>query len=338
MITLPPHVNHIMVAPLNWGLGHATRCIPLIKYLLKLNKKVTIGSDGEALALLKEEFPLLKHVELPSYKIQYRSESLLGLIKDNAINTIKAILSEKRVIKDFIDQEKPDLIISDNRYGIVSDKVPSFIITHQLQFVGTNFMLRKILSIGVCYYINRFDKCLIPDNNKSLLSGKISQNDCIKSKEYIGPLSRLYKEDRTKEFDLAIVLSGPEPARSNLEKILLKVLANIKLRIAFVRGTSEVFLNEEAYPNLKFYNRLNSTAINNLINASEVILSRAGYSSIMDYSVTKSKAILIPTPGQIEQAHLAKHLCGKPNFKIIDQKHLTSQKLYSEYRALRANI
>ena len=64
-------MKRILVAPLNWGLGHATRCIPIIRALKAHNFEPVIASDGAALQLLKKEFPDLEHVELPSYNITY---------------------------------------------------------------------------------------------------------------------------------------------------------------------------------------------------------------------------------------------------------------------------
>ena len=61
----------IIVAPLNWGLGHATRCIPIINGLLENGFEPIIASDGVALELLKKEFPKLISFELPSYNIKY---------------------------------------------------------------------------------------------------------------------------------------------------------------------------------------------------------------------------------------------------------------------------
>ena len=63
--------KRILVAPLNWGIGHACRCIPIIDALLKAQFEVVIASDNEALSLLRKEFPELEHAELPSYNITY---------------------------------------------------------------------------------------------------------------------------------------------------------------------------------------------------------------------------------------------------------------------------
>ena len=63
--------KRILVAPLNWGLGHATRCIPIIRALLEQGHQPLIASDGVALALLRKEFPSLPFFELSSYKVSY---------------------------------------------------------------------------------------------------------------------------------------------------------------------------------------------------------------------------------------------------------------------------
>ena len=63
--------KRILVAPLNWGLGHATRSIPVINALIEEGFQPVIASDGIALSLLQKEFPELKSYELPSYNISY---------------------------------------------------------------------------------------------------------------------------------------------------------------------------------------------------------------------------------------------------------------------------
>ena len=127
-----------MVAPLNWGLGHAARCIPIIDGLLENEFKVVLASDGDALLLLKKEFPKLDSIELPTYNIRYskkRKGFKWSLVKRLPI-LIKAISEERKTINQLVSNRKIDGIISDNRFGVHSSKVPSVYITHQLNVLS----------------------------------------------------------------------------------------------------------------------------------------------------------------------------------------------------------
>ncbi len=325
MELLSPEIKKVIVAPLNWGLGHATRCIPIIESLLGDNKEVLVASDGQALDLLKLEFPKLLTIEVPSYKVQYKHSSLGKIVLSNSLNIAKAIQAENKVCKQLCTTLKPDMIISDSRFGFRHSSVPSVIITHQLNPLSDNPLLKGILERGNRYFINQFEECWIPDSEDHLLSGILSQNRRIKNIKFIGALSRFKPAEKTivKDFDLTLILSGPEPARSDLEKKLIAVLENTNKKICLIRGTQD----PAPYPlpeKWKSYNLADSKTINNIILASRTIVSRSGYTSIMDYHALGIGAYLIPTPGQSEQEYLAHHLNGKRGFHhLTDLQELT---------------
>ncbi len=320
---IPSTAHTIIIAPLNWGLGHATRCIPIIYSLLANNKKVILASDGEALQLLKQEFPSLLHESLPGYKVRYDSDSLLQIVLGNSTNIAQAIRKEKKAAKQLVNKHDADLIISDSRFGFRAQKAHNIIISHQLSPQAANSLLKTVLERGNRYFLNQFDECWIPDTADHKLSGLLSQNNKIKCQRYIGPLSRFNKESNsadtnaTKNFDLSIILSGPEPARSKLETELIKTLATSSKKICLVRGTKELSTASPLSSNWKIYDRLNSEQLLDVITGSHKILSRSGYTSIMDYTQLGIGAYLIPTPGQTEQEYLAKHLDGQYGFSWI---------------------
>jgi uncharacterized protein (TIGR00661 family) len=308
--------KRILVAPLDWGLGHASRCIPIIKYLLLKKIEVIIASSGEALTLLKIEFPSLEFIELPSNDIYYSSSNSqataigLQLIKLN-----RNIKRENNLIQKIIREKKIDAIISDNRYGIYSGKIPSIIITHQLNILmPKGYTIFSILiNRTIKRLINKFDECWIPDNDSETdnLSGKLSHARLDINKKFIGVLTRMnYSENYVCTNDILVILSGPEPQRSLLEKKLIFQLEKyLDKTIVIVRGTEKY--NPIIHPHIQFYNLIKSTELNKLIEASEIIISRSGYSSVMDLSQSRKKLILIPTPGQTEQEYLAKYLVEK---------------------------
>ena len=212
----------ILVAPLNWGLGHATRCIPIIKALLEHNYKPIIASDGNALALLKIEFPDLEILELPSYQIEYakNGKNLKWQLLKNSLKTIKAIQQEKKLVNSWIKKHKIDGIISDNRFGVFSNKIPSVYLTHQLNVLsGNTTWITSKLHQNI---IKKYTECWVPDiETTPNLTGELGHLEKTNLNiKYIGPLSRFHKKETDKKFDLMIILSGPEPQRGILERKL----------------------------------------------------------------------------------------------------------------------
>ena len=300
--------KNILIAPLNWGLGHAARCIPIIYQLLKQEVNPIIASDGEALELLKKEFPKLKHIELPSYKIQYASNGKLLKWKLLSLTPkiIKATKAEYKIVQKLVVSENLCGIISDNRFGIRSDKVPSVIVTHQLNVLSglTTFFTSKLHQ----NIINKFDECWIPDDKDLNYSGKLSRTDSIKKEKYIGILSRFKKVDLAIKYDLLVLLSGVEPSRSQLEQKLLSELKSYKGSVLFVRGKVEPHQKTEVKDNITLCNFLLTDELQTALNQSKLVLARSGFSTIMDLATLHKKAFFIPTTGQYEQEYLATYL------------------------------
>lgn len=302
--------KRILIAPLNWGLGHAARCIPIIRALLDDGFEPIIGSDGMALRLLKEEFPELLHVELASYNIKYAKKSnhlKFKLIWDFP-KILNAIKTEKKQVQDLIDELQIAGIISDNRLGVYNKNVPSVYISHQLKVMSgnTTWLSSKLHQ----NFINKFDECWVPDvEDPPGLSGDLGHEVKLKIPlKYLGIISRFQKKDVSSKRELLVLLSGPEPQRSILEEKLLYDLQNVNGEILFVRGKiSEEKISEEN-KSLKIINYLTSHELEQEINASRVILSRSGYTTILDLAKLQKKAFFIPTPGQYEQEYLAEFL------------------------------
>ncbi|WP_456867851.1 glycosyltransferase [Galbibacter sp. BG1] len=316
----------ILVAPLNWGLGHATRCIPILRALIAENFEPIIASDGEAYKLLNKEFPDLQFVELPSYKIKYAEKAKnfkLKMLWDSP-KILNAIKKEKKRTKELVKELALDGIISDNRLGVYSKKVPSVFITHQLNVLTGNTtwfsseMHQKI--------IKKFDECWVPDvAGEPNLSGRLGhlkkENPKLK---YIGPLSRLERKELPVKYKLMVIISGPEPQRTLLESNLLKETQKYKGNVLFVRGKIEDEQHFCQEGNVTVYNYMNSTQLETAFNESELVLSRSGYTTVLDLAKLGKKAFFIPTPGQYEQEYLAERLqkenlvpyCKQEDFKI----------------------
>lgn len=298
----------ILVAPLNWGLGHATRCIPIIRELEKNGFTPIIASDGAALNLLKKEFPKLTALELPSYNIEYakKAENFKWKLIKNSPKTINAILSEKKLVKKWVEEYDLKGIISDNRLGVYSKKVASVFMTHQLTVLSgkTTWFSSKMHH----YFIEKFNECWIPDVNKiPNLTGKLGHLKNTKlNLKYIGVLSRLENKVLEIKYDLMILLSGPEPQRTILEEKLIIEIQNTQETIVFIKGKVEKEQVKEQKGNVTFYNFMQSEELEKTFNESKLVLCRSGYTTVMDLCKLQKKAFFIPTPGQFEQEYLAK--------------------------------
>jgi uncharacterized protein (TIGR00661 family) len=333
--------KRILVAPLDWGLGHATRCIPVIRQLLEQDAEVIIAADKRPLELLKNEFPTLEFIVLPGYNIHYPQKGSMALQMLWQIpKLLAAIKREHAQLEEIIKQKIIDAVISDNRYGLWSKQIPCIFITHQL-FIKAPFGELILHTINK-RYINRYTKCWVPDiEGTGNLSGELSHNKKISLNTFfIGPLSRFSSNvTATEKWDILAILSGPEPQRSVFEKIILDELRTTKLKCLVVQGIPEKNDSKKLSGHIEIVSHLNSTEMNKMIIASELIISRPGYSTIMDLSVLGKKAIFIPTPGQTEQQYLAKKLNEEKIALFVQQNKfnltaaLTKVKSYKGFTA-----
>ena len=245
----------IIIAPLNWGIGHAARCIPIINLLLINNFTPIIASDGASLLLLQNEYPDLESLELPSYGISY-AKNLKTSLLFQIPKIHKAVKNEKKVIDKYIKENKTVVgIISDNRFGVRSTKIPSIYVTHQTQvFSGiTTFISSRIHQ----HIINKFDQCWIPDSKDQNLSGKLSNPKKLKIPyKFIGALSRFTKEQLPIKNDVLIVLSGIESQRKTLEIKLLTEFKNYVGKVVLVQGKIETNQTIKVQNGIKMYNYL----------------------------------------------------------------------------------
>ncbi|WP_282079827.1 glycosyltransferase [Aquimarina algiphila] len=328
----------VLVAPLNWGLGHATRCIPIINALIEEGLEPVIASDGIALSLLKKEFPKLQTKLLPSYNIEYSKKGSNFKLKIllNSPKIAHAISAEKKVIKKLMQEEDFCGIISDNRMGVRHKSIPSVFITHQLTVLSG-----KTTSISTKLhnkYIKKFDVCWVPDMaDDPNLSGELGhpKKNTIPV-TYLGPLSRFEYQVVPKKYDIMVLLSGPEPQRTLLEQKLFQEFEQSDKRIVFVRGLIEDIQQTYIKNNITIHNYLTGKDLEDTINSSNLIISRSGYTTVMDLAKLKKKAFFIPTPGQFEQEYLAERLTINKLVPSCTQNDFTLTKLrdLNAYRGL----
>ena len=309
-------MKRILVAPLNWGLGHVTRCIPLIQELERLGTEVFLASDGVALHLLKAEFPHLPAFELPSYRIRYQSSNMVWNIGKQLPRIVWAVRREQWETERLVRTHRIDGILSDNRYGCFSRAANSVLLSHQLRLrvpgFGLGWAANRVLPLA----LGKFDAVWVPDVPEAPgLSGALSHGARVHEvQHYIGILTRMRAYERDPEYDVAVVLSGPEPQRSILEQRLLEQAISMPHKFIFVQGQTQAKKHYYAADNVEVVSYLTSRDLNDVLMASKVLVNRSGYSSVMDLAGLGKKAILIPTPGQTEQEYLAGFLAQQQLF------------------------
>ena len=319
----------VLVAPLDWGLGHATRCVPIVFKLLQENCKVIIAAEGACKYLLEQEFPDLIFLDLAGYRVKYSRNKFRMPVKllIQFPKIIYRIYSEHRWLKKMVKQHAIDIVISDNRFGMYHKNVPSVYITHQLKIKTGNRFTEWVAQKIHYRFINKFTACWVPDTEEKFnLAGELSHPHVMPAipVKYIGPLSRFEKIETENKYDLAIILSGPEPQRTVFEEMILMDLKKYSGKTLLVRGLpANTTLLQTVSSSLEIQNHLPAPELNLILLQSKIIISRCGYSSVMDLIKLQKKAVLVPTPGQTEQEYLANHLMKQKLFFCADQDNFS---------------
>ena len=328
----------VIVAPLNWGLGHAARCVPIINLLLINHFTPILASDGKALTFLQKEFPTLESLELPSYGVSYAKNLKSSLLLQTP-RIVKAIRNEQRVIQKYIENNADVVgIISDNRFGVRSNEISSVYITHQINvFSGLTTLISSKIHQKI---IKKFDECWIPDSKNNQFSGLLSKLDNKDlNLKFIGVLSRFKKESLPIRNDVLIILSGIESQRKLLEKKMFLEFNNYEGKVVLVQGKIEETQTVNTQNGIKIYNYLLSAELEKEINQSALIICRSGYSSIMDLAVLHKKAFFIPTQNQPEQEYLAAYLKKQHLAPFCKEEDFCLKQLaqIKDYKGLRIN-
>lgn len=314
----------VLFAPLDWGLGHATRCIPLIQSFMNNGWKVTIASDGNCAEIMRASFPDLPFLSLPGYEIRYSKDLLPYQIIKQCPKIYAKIKAEHKWLKAAVKKQHWDLIISDNRPGLYHPDTYSIYLTHQIQIQsGFGKWADLIASLVHKKYMQAFDEIWIPDMpGDTRLAGQLSENSSFKKNTtYIGCVSRM-KTDLQKKpiYDIMLLLSGPEPQRTILENILLDQINNQTGKVLMIRGTHQSLHRSDLPKNTEIIDLADTQLLNQKMQESAYVICRSGYTTLMDLMKLKKKALLIPTPGQGEQEYLASYAKDKSFFPYLQQK------------------
>ena len=304
----------ILICPLNWGLGHATRCVPVVRQLLADGHEPVLVSDGYPLEFLRQEFPTLRFIEYPSYPVFYAAgKSQVGAMLFILPNILKGILNEHTWLRNLLQTEQFDQVISDNRFGMWNKQVHSIYITHQLMVKMPFYLkfLEPLVHRIHKAFINRYDECWIPDvEGKIGLSGDLSHKYPLPlHAAFIGPLSRFREMENTQpdaRFKVVAVISGVEPQRTIFEKSLIDRFKNADYSTLIVAGLPQSEKIVEQINSITLISHLHDQELASVLLGATKIISRSGYSTIMDLKALNClyKAEFIPTPGQTEQEYL----------------------------------
>lgn len=328
---MPKAGKRILVTPLDWGLGHATRCIPVINELLTRKCEVMIASSGVPATLLKHEFPQLQHFNLPGYNPVYPTGGgMVGKMGLQLPKFVNAIWQEHEAVNRLVKEYHIEVIISDNRYGCYSASAKSIFITHQLNILmPTAFKwMEGLVNSFNRKQIGKFDECWVPADNNELFPDLLTVTRGIKPR-YMGYLSRLDKQAVQPKYDILVIASGPSPQREIFADLLYHQVKGLNKRVLLVKGGSGAN-NLKTTNNVTVIELMASTELNKAVCESELVICRSGYSSVMDLMKLKKNAIFVPTPGQTEQEYVAKVLSEQGIAYSMPQQKFDLQKALKE--------
>ena len=315
--------------------------IPLVWRFIGEGYRVILGGSGKSGVLLKDTFPDLTFIPLPSPEIRYaaRGRWLIWTLISQMPAIIASYLRERRMLQDIIIAYKVDIVISDNRYGLYSKHARCILVTHQVSPVlpvvwhwaeyPLYLIIRKL--------IHQFDECWIPDYPDPLmnLSGKLSHRYKLpRNARYVGILSRFKSPQRfqgmaiSDYYDVVFVLSGPEPQLGILFHICKAWADHAGKKTLIISGYHhKEYTSTTGNSHVRIVPHLDSVNFRQALVSAGVVICRSGYSAIMDLITLGKTAILIPTPGQTEQEYLADSLSKKGLFRYIKQHKMEDARL-----------
>lgn len=343
---------NILICPLDWGLGHATRDIPVIKYLQGRGHNVIVAAGKNPLKVILSEIPDIDFIPFESITINYPSRgSMFFHFLKLLPRLMMSIRREHIKLKKIIRNRKIDIVISDNRFGLWNNAVYSVFITHQI-FIRlprpVKFLEWIIYRIN-WFFISKYDKCWVPDyKDMPHLAGELAHKHPLNGNTaFIGLLSRFaipgpeQENSFNEKFDIMAIISGPEPHRTGFEEMLLSQMQSLSYKCLLVRGKPDTIQQREVIGNIVVYSHLNTLQMKSAILNSTYLICRSGYSTIMDLIALRRTAVLVPTPGQTEQEYLSEYFNLRKMFVAIKQSEFNINNALSRisvYSSINLNI
>ncbi len=380
----------VLVAPLDWGLGHATRCVPVVREFLRAGAEVELAVVKANANFFREVFPELRQRLAPSYNIVYPKHGYnmaLWLLK-NSMHLNAVMRYEHHFAEEMVERHGYDVLFSDNRFAFYSKNALSIYMTHQRRIAFPR-AFAAFERIGVMWHANimrKFDEVWVPDLEiYPGYAGSLSHSGATpgdKPMRFVGTLSRFSEMgndgnalgnapapvDLEREVDLmsvsefmahsanaewdaapekrtsgnhsfemranykvVAVVSGVEPARTLFEQQLRDALAQIPGRHMMILGKPSAEQKTWTEGNIEFHTHLATNDFADAVKRADFVVSRGGYSTVMDMAELGAKCIFVPTPGQFEQIVLA-HDLSKAGYAVeIPADELSAETLANAF-------
>ncbi|MCK4669624.1 MAG: hypothetical protein KAT43_00350 [Nanoarchaeota archaeon] len=319
---------NVLFGTCTWGLGHATRDLPLIKALLRKKHSVTIATSGRSLEFLKKEVPECHFIDFPDYPLPYTKKAMLFPIKFTSYlpRMFKAVKQERRRFRQLLHKNRYDLVVADCRYGFSSKRVPCYFMSHQLRFIVPKRIKFAENTMEVMNYAlsREFKKVLVPDNKGFNMTGDLSHNLKFFDEydvEYLGILSSMERMKVKQDIDYFISISGPEPQRTIFQEKVLKQAKDLDGDVVITLGKPELEFTKRK-DNVLIHSCLSVKQQQEMMNRAKLVISRSGYTTMMDLAHLGKKALYIPTLGQTEQIYLSDYHQRMGTYYSVPQKKL----------------
>ncbi len=327
------------------GTGHVARILPLIKEYLKQGNNIYVLSEKNVIEFLKndlaQEFPKNKNYFLFEKEKVYpkfeRGKNMLTYKLNLIIDGLKMphrIKSENKIVEEFVKKYNIDFTIGDGDYSMYSKQVPSFMFIHQIEFMfrGLFYIARKISSYFNLSIFKKYTQVFVYDiNGENSLSGKLAHNWFAKKAnvKYIGITSHYKKIAVEKDIDYLVIISGYlAEHKVDFYNKLIKILEKKPGKKIFIMGDYVNDYHKKLKGNIEVYSSYKGLDKHKIFNRAKMIVSRTGYTTLMDLIEFEKPAVLIPTPHQSEQEYLAQYHKNKGYFNIVDSQKKLSEKTF----------
>ncbi|MCL4464671.1 MAG: hypothetical protein M1389_01320 [Chloroflexi bacterium] len=335
----------ILFAVAAWGLGHATRDLVLIKALLAAGHEVTVMSTHRALRLLRRELgDRCAFVDVPDIPIPLSRWPLWFYVRMSVALPLVfwTFWSEHRITTRLARAYRFDRIVSDTRYGVFMREIPSYFIVHSLRQIipGRPRLLERAVERVQLWLLGGARKVLVPDQRENGLAGDLCHNlDCFRQDqyEYIGILSSVRKQPVETNVDYFVTVSGAEPQRSIFEELVLEQVRELEGKVVVALGKPDVPLAVSNGGNVAIHSFMDRAEQEEMLNRARMVVTRSGYTTLMELAELGKNALLVPTAGQSEQEYLGVYHESLGTMHTVVQSHLNLPKdvaVAEKYRGL----
>jgi len=313
--------RRILFAVHDWGLGHATRSLVLIRALVQRGDAVTIlMAESPGLALLRAELgdacEFYPYEDIPKPFSRYPAVFYFRMSCSVPQIWLRFTL-EQRLTERLVRERRLDAVVSDSRLGVWSREAPSYCVFHSLRQIipGRPRQLERIVERAQRYALRGYRAILVPDvEGDDALAGDLAHDldvDWRGKLVYIGPLSELQPNGAAEDIDYFFSISGVEPHHTMLAERVLAALPALRGRSVVALGRPGSAADVRTVGNATIHGYLDRRAQGEMLARARVIVGRSGYTTLMEAAGFGKRALFVPTPGQSAQEYLAKFHCER---------------------------